>query len=89
MRRFKVIERPTGLRKSKVECAARQPHRLATDPRVGNRPAFDIDMQVDEGRPAHLDALLDHDRMVPVRQPVEMADCAGESGRRRPGGSCG
>ena len=56
---------------SYIQFAARHPHGLTADAGVGDLSAGDVEMEMDRGGAAHLDALFDQKGMVAVDELVE------------------
>ena len=59
-------------------------HRLAADPRRRHCPAIHVDLEADEARPPHFEALLDDIVVAAARRLVEFGDDAGEGRDRAP-----
>ena len=73
-------------RRSGGKGATRQHHRVAADAGAFDAPVVHVDLEGEQARPCHLEALLDDIVMGAAGRLVEMADHAGEARDRRPGG---
>ena len=75
-----VPERPEHYPDSDVQPTFGDDHRVSPDPACRESTVGDVDLEDDEARPAHLDALLDDHAMAarcrPVETPHDTSDAA-------------